>query len=122
MPEFKVVIQARESGAIGIIHTILETVVVEKKEDIRLALYEGRGESGKSYEHIYSIRIEPTVETRKKTFAQFPKEREKICIHDHAPYRGQIPCTGPRRCTMCGMEFNDDKELETFRAFARESQ
>jgi hypothetical protein len=38
----------------------------------------------------------------KKVFALAPSEREKECEHEHAPYSGVIPCTGPRVCTMCG--------------------
>jgi hypothetical protein len=35
-------------------------------------------------------------------------EREIICDHPHGfPYRGSIPCTGPRMCRFCGMYFED---------------
>lgn len=39
----------------------------------------------------------------KQRFALIPAEREKECEHLHMPYRGSIPCTGPRVCTMCGL-------------------
>jgi hypothetical protein len=39
----------------------------------------------------------------KQRFHLIPSEREKKCLHLHMPYSGRIPCTGPRRCTMCGL-------------------
>jgi len=39
----------------------------------------------------------------KKIFALVPSEREKDCTHPLGfPYTGHIPCTGPRRCPLCG--------------------
>lgn len=38
----------------------------------------------------------------KKKLALDPEVREQKCDHVHAPYSGQIPCTGPRICSMCG--------------------
>lgn len=35
-------------------------------------------------------------EIRTKFLAACPAERDKICTHDHTPYRGPMPCTGPR--------------------------
>lgn len=37
-----------------------------------------------------------------KKYALVPSERSKPCPHTHMPYTGTIPCTGVRRCTMCG--------------------
>jgi len=53
---------------------------------------------------------------RKKQFALVPSEREKICLHEHTPHRGRIPGTGPRVCTMCGMEFESQEEVNKARA------
>jgi hypothetical protein len=46
----------------------------------------------------------------KKRFALLPEEREKDCDHSHMPYRGSVPCTGPRACTMCGMTAEEIEE------------
>jgi len=45
----------------------------------------------------------------KKIFALIPSERSKECPHEHMHYRGTIPCTGPRVCSMCGMREEDIK-------------
>lgn len=54
-----------------------------------------------------------------KRFALYPSERHKVCLHEHAPYRGNIPCTGPRICTMCGTLFDNDQELAEARQIAK---
>ena len=59
------------------------------------------------------------AEVRKKTRALVPSEREKICTHEHAPYRGEIPNTGPKKCSMCGMLFGSDEELKEARDEAK---
>lgn len=51
--------------------------------------------------------MEPTpwagpLRKRKKTLALVPSVREQDCPHAHVPYRGRVPCTGPRICSMCG--------------------
>lgn len=51
----------------------------------------------------------------KKIYAQCPEERNKECYHDHTPYRGSIPCTGPRICTMCGTLFNEQEYAQLFK-------
>ena len=47
----------------------------------------------------------------KKILALDPKEREKECTHEHTPYSGSVPCTGNRRCTMCGT-IVDESEIK----------
>ena len=42
-----------------------------------------------------------------KRFALVPSERLKECEHEHMRYRGAIPCTGPRVCSMCGAREDD---------------
>jgi len=42
-----------------------------------------------------------------KRFALVPSERLKECRHEHMRYRGAIPCTGPRVCSMCGAREDD---------------
>lgn len=44
--------------------------------------------------------------TRRQTNHLIPSERDKPCSHEHIPFRGDIPCTGPRVCTMCGQMFD----------------
>jgi hypothetical protein len=39
---------------------------------------------------------------RLKVNALYPPVRLEVCDHVHMPYRGSVPCTGPRVCTMCG--------------------
>lgn len=58
-------------------------------------------------------------EIRTKFLAACPAERDKICTHDHTPYRGPMPCTGPRVCSMCGMEFWSQEELTEARKEAK---
>ena len=58
------------------------------------------------------------TEIRTKKRALYPEVRERICTHEHAPYSGTIPCTGPKCCTMCGMTFNDDEHLRLCREAA----
>ena len=38
-----------------------------------------------------------------KRFALIPSERERECTHEWLHFRGSIPCTGPRVCSMCGL-------------------
>ena len=39
----------------------------------------------------------------KKRFALFPEAREQECDHPLGfPYAGSVPCTGPRKCPLCG--------------------
>ena len=38
-----------------------------------------------------------------KRFALIPAEREKECTHEWLHFRGTIPCTGPKVCSMCGL-------------------
>jgi hypothetical protein len=42
------------------------------------------------------------VVVRKKIFALFPEERDKPCIEHQFYWTGTMPCTGVRRCVMCG--------------------
>lgn len=35
-------------------------------------------------------------------FHLIPSHRALICLHEHEPYSGSIPCTGPKVCSMCG--------------------
>ena len=42
-----------------------------------------------------------------KRYALIPSERNKPCTHEHAPYSGRMPCTGPRVCSMCGTVVDD---------------
>jgi len=51
-------------------------------------------------------------EKNKKCFALFPSERDKVCLHNHVHYRGQIPETGPVICSMCGKTWNTMKEAK----------
>ena len=53
--------------------------------------------------------------TRRKRWALFPEVRQKVCTHDHTPYRGSMPCTGLLICTMCGMLFDDHAERDAAR-------
>lgn len=40
----------------------------------------------------------------KKKFALIPSEREKECHHEEGfHWNGNIPCTGVRRCYLCGL-------------------
>jgi len=38
-----------------------------------------------------------------KRFALIPEEREKECNHAFLHFRGSMPCTGPKVCSMCGL-------------------
>lgn len=38
--------------------------------------------------------------------------RTKLCKHEHTPYRGEMPCTGPLICTMCGALFDSETKQE----------
>ncbi len=58
-------------------------------------------------------------EIRTKKWAMDPEERGKICAHESTPYRGAMPCTGPRVCIMCGMEFWSQEELTEARKEAK---
>ena len=73
------------------------------------------------YENYYENEIHSMMETAlamsedeiqktkpKKILALDPKEREKECKHEHTPYSGSVPCTGSRRCTMCGTVVEDE--------------
>ncbi len=43
-----------------------------------------------------------------KKYAANPAERTKVCDHPLGfPYKGRIPCTGPRVCPMCGAHKED---------------
>jgi hypothetical protein len=53
---YKVKAIGRQSGAIGITHIFEEEVEVSDKNDIRMALYEGRTKSGKAWECISKLR------------------------------------------------------------------
>ena len=47
----------------------------------------------------------------KKVCALLASEREKECEHPSGfPYSGAIPCTGVRRCRMCGTVLEDEGE------------
>jgi hypothetical protein len=50
---------------------------------------------------------------RRKVRALDPAVREEVCDHAHMPFRGAIPCTGPRACTMCGATEYDLREEQT---------
>lgn len=45
---------------------------------------------------------------RRQRFARTAEQRKQWCKHEHTPYRGKIPCTGPLICTMCGLLFDPD--------------
>ena len=46
-----------------------------------------------------------------RRFAMF--NRDKPCNHPQGfPYRGEIPCTGPKVCPMCGTREEDAKPAE----------
>ena len=34
-----------------------------------------------------------------------------VCTHSRFPYAGDIPCTGPRLCTMCGENWDIAKDF-----------
>ena len=55
----------------------------------------------------------------KKRFALIPAVREQECDHEHWHYRGEIPCTGPRVCNMCGeiLPESEGKEVSTKRHY-----
>ncbi len=42
-----------------------------------------------------------------------PAQRLQPCEHAHMPYRGSIPCTGPRACTACGATEYQLREEQT---------
>lgn len=43
-----------------------------------------------------------------KIYALVPSEREQVCDHKLGfSYTGDVPCTGPRRCAMCGTDERD---------------
>ena len=42
-----------------------------------------------------------------KRFALIPEEREKECTHEWMHFRGSMPCTGPKVCSMCGLTDDD---------------
>ncbi len=44
-----------------------------------------------------------------RKFALDPSLREQPCHHPHVPYEGQIPCTGLRRCSLCGTRFTEEE-------------
>lgn len=48
-----------------------------------------------------------------------PEEREKLCQHRHMPYSGRMPCTGPRRCSMCGFTEDEIQEIEPMKIRAK---
>lgn len=56
---------------------------------------------------------------RNKRHALIPSERAKVCDHTTVRYTGQIPCTGPLRCVMCGRQFSDHNEVVQEQAFIR---
>lgn len=58
-------------------------------------------------------------EIRTKSRAADPAERDNICTHNQTPYRGDMPCTGPRVCIACGMEFWSQAELTEARKEAK---
>ena len=44
----------------------------------------------------------------KKIFALVLSEREKECTHEAGfYYTGKMPCTGPKKCYMCGTREED---------------
>ena len=48
-----------------------------------------------------------TIQRRKRN-ALYPDIRDQWCEHDHAPYRGKTPCTGPLKCSMCDLLLDPD--------------
>lgn len=54
----------------------------------------------------------------KKIHALIPSEREKTCLHEHAPHCGSMPKTGPFCCTMCGTKFDSVEDLRIARVRA----
>ena len=45
----------------------------------------------------------------KKIYALVPSEREKACDHPFGfAYTGEVPCTGPRKCVLCGTERKEE--------------
>lgn len=53
-----------------------------------------------------------------KKYALCPGVRGEECEHGHVAYSGDIPCTGYRYCTMCGMRFYSDEEIKKARQAA----
>lgn len=44
----------------------------------------------------------------KKIHALFPETRDQECDHPLGfPYRGIMPCTGVRKCPLCGTEADE---------------
>jgi len=49
----------------------------------------------------------------KKRWAMVASETEKECDHQFMAWSGKMPCTGIRRCSMCGLtETEIEKERE----------
>lgn len=71
-------------------------------EDLRTAAEDG-------------VRAIYDAEKTTKRFALVPEEREKECHHIHAPYEGQMPTTGLRRCSMCGERFTPEEYSRTMK-------
>lgn len=65
---------------------------------------------------------EHTPQLPRKKFALVPSERERICVHHHVHYRGEVPCTGPLVCSMCGTLFHSQEEVTAARETARRAR
>ncbi len=46
----------------------------------------------------------------------------EVCTHEHAPYTGNMPCTGIRKCLYCGARFNSQEELSRARKLAKQEK
>lgn len=53
----------------------------------------------------------------KKIYALVPSVRLEECDHQTVAYTGQIPCTGPLKCSMCGSLFSNHNEVVQERAY-----